>query len=57
MGGTLPAANDEEPPDTAEPVWVMLAVDIVEPGTVVVEDILQATVTVVSGELCNDDGW
>ncbi len=57
MGGTLPAANDEEPPDTAEPVWVILAVDIVEPGTVVVEDILQATVTVVSGELCNDDGW
>ncbi len=56
MGGASPAANDNKPPDTVEPVWVMLVVDIAKPGTVG-EDILKATVMVVSGELCDGDGW
>jgi hypothetical protein len=57
MGGTSAAEeDDDEPPDTVEPVWVMLAVDIAEPGTVYF-DILEATVTMVSGELCDGDGW
>jgi hypothetical protein len=56
MGGTSAAEDDNEPPDTVEPVWVMLAVDIAKPGTVYF-DILEATVTMISGELCDGDGW
>ncbi len=56
MVGTSTAEDDNEPPDTVEPVWVMVAVDIAEPGTVFF-DILKATVTMVSGELCDGDGW